>query len=89
MNDVSKEFADWLGRHSPAMILPHQYKAAASIPDRMGIGDLISVLFHGDDKSCLTALEQLKLRFADETYALEQMASHQSRWEHEDENDWG
>ena len=89
MIDESKHFASWLGRQAPAMILPNQFKAAMTIADRMNNGDLISVMFHGDQPSCLTALSKLKLRFEEEQYWINESNRTEYPGDEDAARDWG
>lgn len=86
MND-SKEFAAWMGRQESATILPSQWKATYNILDRLGNGDLISVLFHAESDSAFKALQMLKLRYVSEMYWMDEMNA--TREDADEAVDWG
>lgn len=86
MRDESKQFAAWISRQESATILPNQWMATANIMDRLGTGDLISVLFHGDAKTAMKALQTLKFRHEAEAYWMDEMNATR---EEENAIDWG
>lgn len=85
----SSFFAHWLGRQGDATILPNQVNVVGNIFDRMDNGDLISVLFQGNDDCALKALKVLRHRFEDEMYWLDQMSAAQSMEMENGQIDWG
>ena len=84
MREDSSYFAQWLSHQGEPTILPNQYVPAASVMDRLGNGDLISVLFNAPSEIAVKALSQLKHRFEDEMYCLQAMNQGDK-----DETDWG
>lgn len=74
----SYNFAHWLSVHGKPSMLPNEVKALTEIMFRATEADLISILYHGDDKLALKALKELKIRFEDEMYMLEQASRDRS-----------
>lgn len=70
----SHNFAHWMSVHGKPSLLPSEVKALTKIMFRATEADLISILYHGEDKLALEALKELKNRFTDEMHLLEQMA---------------
>lgn len=88
-NTESVTFAHWLGRQGEPAILPNQVNVVVNIVDRMDNGDLISVLYQGNDASALAALKVLRHRFEDEMYWLDQMNQSQYPEDEDATTDWG
>ena len=66
-------FSFWLSKQR-AHILSNQTTAAAAHMDRLDSGDLLSVMYHGDDIQAVTALRLLRVRFEDEMNAHEELS---------------
>jgi hypothetical protein len=68
----SDNFVHWLSVHGKPSILPSEVKTLKEVMYRATDADLISILYHGRDELALKALKQLKERYEDEMYSLEQ-----------------
>jgi len=71
-------FAHWLSVHGKPSILPSEVKQLKDIMYRATDADLISILYHGRDELALKALKELKLRYEDEMYSLDQASKDRS-----------
>jgi len=71
-------FAHWLSVHGKPSILPSEVKELKDIMYRATDADLISILYHGRDELALKALKELKLRYEDEMYSIDQASKYQS-----------
>ena len=69
---ISYDFAYWIGRQDKPTILASQADSVSAVLDRLGNGDLISILLNGRDDHAIEALHLLRRNFMDEMSALEE-----------------
>lgn len=89
MNPFDNEstfFTYWLSIQNQPSILPNQTSSVALILSRLHPADLISVLYHGDDKTSLKALKELRKRFTEELHLLNEQLMMQAM--QDDQTSW-
>lgn len=87
-NSEPTNFVHWLSRQKAPSMLANQAKSCALILSRIDTGDLISVMYYGDSRERVIALDILIKRFQEEQYWVNE--SNRTQYP-EDENatDWG
>jgi len=83
MTDEADFFANWLWVQQSGALLPNQIGAVSKILNRLRTGDLIRVMYYGDEDLAMKALEILKDRFLDDLEEFEQQKmerQHETAW---------
>lgn len=75
----SQYFSHWLGKQPRPGLLPNQIGAVVNVMPNLDTGDLIEILFRGEDSQAINALKLLRERFEDEMNFLDQLNWSQER----------
>ena len=83
MDNEAELFTAWVFMQNPGGIMPTQIGSTGKILSRIKSGDLVRVLYFGDDAIAMNALKILKERFLEELEEFEKQ-----KMEEMYENSW-